>query len=135
MNSNLLGNVLNIASNVRCWAEARASNDCENLRGWCARASAELFKQLKKAGIPAEIHAWTCGVSDAAHVFIVVEDHVVDVTATQFWQFSDMPVVIMHQRETVMYDFYQTSTSFKSVQELLVWQKKSHWPGDQMAFA
>jgi predicted esterase YcpF (UPF0227 family) len=86
-------------------------------------------------GIKAEIHAWTCGVTDAAHVFVVVEDHVVDVTATQFWQFSESPVVVLHQREAEAHEFYRTVAAFKSVQELLVWQKKSHWPGDQMAFA
>jgi len=135
LNSNLLSTVLSIATDVRYWAEGRASNDCENLRGWCARASAELFKQLTMEGIKAEIHAWTCGVTDAAHVFVVVEDHVVDVTATQFWQFSESPVVVLHQREAEAHEFYQTVASIKSVQELLVWQKKSHWPGDQMAFA
>jgi len=134
LNSNLLSNVVAIATDVRYWAEGRASNDCIDLRGWCARASAELFKQLKAEDINAEIHAWTCGVTDAAHVFVVVEDHIIDVTATQFREFSDTPVLVLHQREAAVYEFYQTSASFHSVQELLVWQKKSHWPGNQMAF-
>jgi len=135
LNSNLLSNVLAIATDVRYWAEGRSENHTAHLRGWCARASAELFKKLSKKGINAEIRAWTCGITDAAHVFIVVEDHIVDVTATQFREFRDTPVLILHEKEAQDYEFYQTSASFKSVQELLVWQKKAHWPGDQMAFA
>lgn len=132
MNANLHSNVLAVATDVRYWAEGRANN--EDLNGWCARASAELFKQLKAEDIEAEIHVWNETEGEPSHVFVVVEDHVVDVTATQFPEFVDTPVVIMHQREAEAHEFYQTKHVFHSVQELLKYQKKTRWPGHQMAF-
>lgn len=134
MDKNLQANVEAIATDVRYWAEGRAPSECANLLGWCARASAELFKQLKEEGFEAEIHAWTSPRDEASHVFVVVDDHVVDVTATQFKEFAEEPVLIIHQKEAQAYEFYQSDKVFHSVQELLSWQKKSRWPGHQLAF-
>jgi hypothetical protein len=135
MNANLQAIVVAIATDVRYWAEGRASSPYSKLDGWCARASAELFKQLKEEDIDASIHVWNENTGEIAHVFVVVDDHVVDVTATQFPEFEDKPVVILHQREAEAYEFYQTKHVFHSVQELLKYQKKSRWPASQMAFA
>jgi len=134
MNANLQSNVMAIATDVRYWAEGRASDDRPDLLGWCARASAELFKQLKAEDIDAEIHVWTAGVGEEAHVFVVVDDHIVDVTATQFKEFAETPVVILHYKEAQAYEFYQTVHVFHSITELLSYQKKSRWPGSQLAF-
>jgi hypothetical protein len=121
-----------IATDVRYWAEGRSSK--EDLNGWCARASAELFKQLTSNGIPAEIHAWVDNDDEMAHVYVVVDDHVVDVTATQFRPFRNTPVVILHVKEAMAHEFWQTTAIFESVKELRSWQKRGHWPPDQVAF-
>ncbi len=130
-----LHNVEAIALDVRYWAEGRAPDEQYDLNGWCAIASAQLFRQLKARGIEAEIHAWTCNQSSDAHVYIVVADHVVDVTATQFARFRNKPVVVMHYREAQSFEYYQTVAIFHSVEELRNWQKGNRWPSDQVAYS
>jgi len=137
MDKALHDTVLGIAEDVRFWAEGKAEHGLENLKGWCAKASAELFRLLCKEGIESEIHLWvhkSYKKPRAAHVFLVVDDHVVDVTATQFEEFSNTPVLIMHHREAEVYEFYQTVKTFKSIPELIAGQKKTRWPTHQIAF-
>ena len=133
MKQSLHDTVLAIATDVRYWAEGRSRND--DLEGWCAIASAELFRRLKREEIPAEIH-YCMDQKDlqSCHVYLVVDDYVVDVTATQFTQFRDKPVVIMHSREAEVYDFYNTNMVFRSAEDLRAYQKKLRWPADQVAF-
>jgi hypothetical protein len=133
MDKNLRDIVMAEAMEVRYWAEAQA--EYEDLNGWCARASAELHKRLLKKGIASEIHMWHWDMDESAHVYCVVEDHVVDVTASQFHQFRNVPVVILHCREAEVYDFYQTKEVFKCAASLRRMQKKTKWPANQVAFA
>jgi hypothetical protein len=123
-----------VATQVRYWTEGRAPQERQLLNGWCAIASARLFNELKKLGIKSEIHAWVSDGCGSAHVYVVVDDHIVDVTATQFRPFRHEPVVIMHQREAEQHTFYQTVSVFHSVDDLRKWQKKGRWPADQMAY-
>ena len=126
--------VEDVAAIVRYWAEDRADMGKEDdLTGWCAKASAKLFKQLQQQGIAAEIHVWVHAASPESHVYLVVDSHVVDVTATQFRQFRNTPVLIMHEREAQAYEFYHTTLVFHSVEALRKWQKKERWPFDQIA--
>jgi hypothetical protein len=125
-----------IAMDVRLWAEARATfGKNDDLNGFCAIASAELHKRLAAAGIASEIHLWYWDQDESAHVYCVVDDHVVDVTATQFREFRDEPLVIMHTREAEVYTYYQTKEVFKDAASLRRMQKRTKWPADQVAFA
>lgn len=136
MDKVLHDSVMAIAVDVRHWVEARATyGEDDDLNGWCAIASAELHRQLAKAGIASEIHMWHWDLDESAHVYCVVDDHIVDITATQFKQFRNVPVVILHCREAEVYDFYQTKEVFKDPLELRRMQKKTRWPPDQVAFA
>lgn len=102
-----------------------------DLCGWCAIASARLHKELKKSDIDSTICMYE-GV-DGSHVFLLVDDHVVDITATQFHQHRKTPVLIMHEREAEMYEHYQISKTFTTVKQLISDQKKNRWPVDQTA--
>ena len=82
MDKTLRDTLVTIATDVRYWAEGRADQGDEDLNGWCAKASGQLFRVLQEEGIPAEIHMWSWHNDESAHVFVVVEDHVVDVTVT-----------------------------------------------------
>ena len=127
--------VRSVATNVRYWAEAQAARENNtDLCGWCARASAHLFRELKKFGINSEIHLWEEFGTRFAHVFLVVEDHVVDVTATQFPQFKNTDVVILHEAEAKAYEFYKTFRTFRNDVELRKHQLKEKWPKHQVAF-
>lgn len=135
MDKNLKETLVSLAEEVRQWAERRARPGDEDLNGWCAKASAQLFRTLQEKNIPAEIHMWSWHNDESAHVFVVVEDHVVDVTATQFGPFRNKPIVIMHKREAEAHEFYRTERVFASADELRKHQKKTRWPNDQVAYA
>lgn len=125
-----------IAADTRLWAEdyaaeRRGEYDLD-LCGLCAIASAELYRKLKVAGITSEIHMWAEENGDS-HVFIVVDDHVIDVTATQFREFSNEPVVVMHKREAEAFPFYRTDHVYHSDKTLVRSQRKQGWPASQIA--
>lgn len=121
---------------VRAWAEAanqrRKYNRRDNLMGWCAIASAKLWKSLDAAGIKAEIHL--AQDIDGCHVFLVIEDHVVDVTATQFSEFESSKLVIMHVKEAEGHWFYQSSDIFETADDLRENQIRTGWPRHQVAY-
>ena len=124
------------AMDVRHWAEEKATfGEHDDLNGWCAIASAELHRRLKREGIDSEIHMWMWDLDESAHVYCVVDDHVVDVTASQFKQFRKQRVVLMHCREAEVYDFYQSKEVFKCADSLRRQQKKDRWPAAQVALA
>lgn len=70
-----------------------------------------------------------------SHVYLVVDDHVVDVTATQFDEFRGTPVVIAHYKEAEQHYFYQSSEIFGTPKELRKFQRKTGWPKNQIARA
>ena len=123
-----------VATDVRHWAEEQATfGEYDDLNGWCAKASAELYRRLKKVGIASEIHMWVWDLDESAHVYCVVDDYVVDVTASQFKQFRNTRVNIMHCKEAEAYDFYQSKEVFKCADSLRRQQKKDRWPTNQIA--
>lgn len=139
MDKTTFDTVLEIATDIRFWAEGRAEGDPnanpKELDGYCAIASAQLFRTLTSEGFEPELHVWEDTDSRDAHVFVVLEDHVIDVTATQFRQFAERAVVIMHVREAEGYTYWNSSYSFKSVEELIKRQKKDRWPARQIAYS
>lgn len=54
----------------------------KNLRGWCGVASVILAKELKEVGINATV--WEGEYSGMPHTWIIVNNYIVDITATQF---------------------------------------------------
>lgn len=132
----LLVRVHEIALRVRAWAEEsaekRGGDDDGRLTGWCAIASAELHTRLQRANIPAEIHLSNVGIS--CHVYVVVDDHVVDVTASQFPAFKNETVLIKHQRELEKHWFYSNSEIFNSAKALRKNQIKVGWVKHQIAY-
>ena len=134
MDKTLHDTLVTIATDVRYWAEGRCRPGDEDLNGWCAKASGQLFRELQEEGIEAEIHMWSWHNDESAHVFVVVEDHVVDVTATQFGPFRNKPVLIMHKREAEAHEFYRMEKVFADADELRRHQKKTRWPNNQVAY-
>lgn len=131
--------VRSIAESVRYWTEGRAVGTIgeEDLSGWCAIASAELFRQLKVEGISSQLYVWVCPKDrESAHVYLVVDDYVVDITCTQFSKMRGIPVFIEHVREAVRFDWYGTPDEvFNSVEDLIRYQKKTRWTVAQIAWA
>lgn len=128
--------VYHTAKEVRDWAEDLANEEArdESLCGLCAIASAELWKQLHKLGVKAEIHVWTSDDDGfTSHVFVVVDDHVVDVTATQFGELQRYPVHIEHKKEAEQFEWYRSQDVFDSAKSLVRWQKRRGWVQSQIA--
>jgi len=137
MNKQLHGRVAAIALGTRIWVQERADRKNYNpkdLLGWCAIASAELHKRLTAEGIAADIHMWVSEWHEC-HCFCVVDDYVVDVTATQFKPFRTQELVIMHHKEAEAYEMYQSTNVFSDASELRRFQKRDRWPSDQICFS
>jgi hypothetical protein len=130
---NELDRIREVAQEVREWAETLKGVRLTELCGYCAIASAELYKRLKRQGIGAEICVAHAPTNACSHVFLIVEDQVVDVTATQFPEFHYERVVIMHEREAQQHWFYCPEETFFSVAALRRYQAKTGWPQYQIA--
>ena len=135
MQENLRMRVLSVAREVREWTEMQNNKreyHSEDLVGWCAIASAQLSRRFVVEEIPHRI--CMCEDDIGCHVFLIVDDHVVDVTATQFIAYEKEPVVIIHEREASACWYYQISREFQTPSELRRYQQKVGWPSDQTAY-
>lgn len=132
--------IIEIARAVRRWTEERDDmqrHPTGDLCGFCAIAAAHLWRELKRADINAEIHVAEMAVQgkvSGSHCYVVVDDNVVDVTATQFNEFRDKPVVVIHSKEAEVYAYYNTAHVFNDPSELRRFQKKNKWHADQIAY-
>lgn len=134
MNKYLFDTVATIASETRHSISRRAklSNfGYKDLTGWCAIASAELHKHLLIKGIKSVIHVHNDGFY-GDHCFLVVDDHVVDITATQFREYKNVEVVIKHVKEAEVNEYHTTTKTFNTASDLRVYQKRSGWPSRQI---
>jgi hypothetical protein len=133
MNTELYNKVFPVAQKVRQWTQKQADRKhyyAHSLMGWCAIASAQLFRELKRAGIDSTIHLHEG--DGPCHCFVVVDDHVVDVTATQFDEFVDKEIVILPKSKAEKYDFYTTCETFNYPNDLRDYQLDTDWPRDQI---
>jgi hypothetical protein len=130
----VLAMVHEIALEVRSWCEKEADKSSREstLMGFCAIGSAELYRRLKKQGVEAEIHMY-CG-EECSHVYLLVDDHVVDITATQFDEFRYEPVLIVHSKVAEQHYFYQSFETFRDVKALRKYQNDNKWPRNQVAY-
>lgn len=132
MNRELRKRVYAIAKRVRSWTQRKADDknyNTHNLCGWCAISSAELHRQLNRENIGAELHY------GGGHCFTVVEDYVVDVTATQFEEFEDVEINIIHLKEADEFWYYNSSAVFRDPLDLRKHQLKEKWPKRQICYA
>lgn len=125
--------ILTIAKEVRDWVQEKADKTSyhpEDLTGWCAIASAELHRSLAKVNIKSEIRLRDI---EPCHAYVLVDDHVLDVTATQFVQFTHDTVVLLHAKEADAFIFYRAEFQFDSPDKLRNHQIKNKWPRKQLA--
>jgi len=128
--------VATIAREVRDWVEQEDNKreyPTKDLNGWCAIASAQLSRRLSREGVDHMLCIAEAG--HGCHVFVIVEDHIVDVTATQFMEFERHPVVILHEREAALHWYHRVSQVFTKPGDLRKYQRKQGWPAEQTAYA
>lgn len=125
--------IYSAAARIRAWAENLPQNrrrrDQWSLDGFCAIAAAQLWRELHSLGITAGICVHTSR-DGSSHVFLKVEDHVVDITATQF---GLDPVVILHERLAAEHWFYDVWEQFDNPARLREHQVREGWPVEQTA--
>lgn len=125
--------VIDIATEVRDWAERLAQKECRrsDLNGLCAIASAELSRRYVCVGIKHKI--CMSEEDNGLHIYLLVDDHIVCVTATQFSRFRNVPVLIMHEKELDNVEYYRNPVFFKDAISLRRHQTMTGWPQDQIA--
>lgn len=132
MNKKIRDQVIQQGLAVRKWAQDKAGNYEQDLCGWCAICSAELWKRLGKIGLSAEI--FVTEVYGISHVFLMMDGYIVDVTASQFSEFQRYEVVIIPEGEGKAYGFYEGNKTFKSAKDLKAYQFRTKWPRTQIVF-
>ena len=136
MNRELRKRVTEIAVTVRRWAEDRdraGQYPSGDLNGLCAIASGELYRRLARNNIRSSIRVTESDYG--CHVFSVVDNHVVDVTATQFNSFRGKKIVILPIDEAECHDCFQSCHEFDSASALRDYQIAVKWPKSQTALA
>lgn len=99
------------------------------LEGMCAVASVILFQKLKDNQFDPRIAYALHNNEEEAHVFCIVDDLIVDVTATQFG-FFDVEILKIGCPHSQRW-FWKPVRKFATVEELVIRQKKDGWPRHQ----
>lgn len=128
--------ILALAWAARIETEERAYRDtgAENhdLTGYCARAAAYLWRVLRDHRIDSQIHMTEN--NQGCHVFLCVDDWVLDITATQFNDYRGEAVVFLHHREAESRSlWHRGGRRFESDRELKEYQTRVGWPQNQLA--
>jgi hypothetical protein len=122
-----LRDVRRIARESRKWAEQTAKRrDCpKNLCGLCAVAAGHLHRALQREGYKSRI------AMNNGHCFILLEDYVVDVTATQFGEAK----VFIKKLTTVLQSFngshWLVCATFDTRRQARKAQIYDGWPAEQ----
>jgi hypothetical protein len=123
--------VLNIAREVREWAERRGAEYGDTdatLSCYCAIASAKMSMILASEGIKHRIGYAYAPIG--GHMFILKDGWIIDVTATQFGE--DEKILVRHTHATRLPWYHRVKQTFMSAQTMLRWQEKNRWPEEQM---
>lgn len=93
-----------------------------DLGGLCAKASYALFDRLKNHNMPVAM------AGNDQHFFVICDNHIIDVTATQFGHTE--PVVVKPIEEADK-DYWTRIYTFETYPEITDYFTKSAWPTHQ----
>lgn len=99
----------------------------DTLYGFCAIASADLFVHLIDSGYMPVLHV--SEMKDEFHVFVSVENHILDITASQF---GDAPVVVIDKEKALVRDYWCIDYTFNDLNELHQYLKNVEWNEDYL---
>ena len=123
--------VIQIATETRKWAEKHEYAFHKDLKCLCAIASVELFKRLKNEKFKPQLKVAIHGMG-GSHVFVVVDNHIVDITATQFGHTKK--VVVQPKKDfTILHWYWRSNKTFKTHKKLIEFQQKTRWSKNQTA--
>lgn len=121
-------NIASIAENTR--KNLIAANELfesDNLYGFCAKASAYLFSDLLVEGYYPNLHV--AHLSDQYHVFLSVNSHIIDITASQFGEDN---VVIQPMVNQALKPFWHMDYTCTNLNDLHVYLTSLNWAADQL---
>jgi hypothetical protein len=119
--------VLEIARAARKWTEEFAIKnphigDPVDLSSYCAIAAGKLCSMLQEAGVDAKI------ANNDSHAFVLVDDYIVDITATQFG--APKKVMLVTAKMGTRFKWFWeidkvhlNKTAFRSSQRLQGWPR------------
>lgn len=132
MNRKRLRAITSAARWVRNWAEENhhVFGHDKDMCGMCAIASGMLHLRLADRGISSTLILNELGFG--SHVFLVVDNLVVDVTATQFEGFETADVVVMSRQQAADHEWWSGGVEIDNVKDLHQRQKEGRWPESQI---
>lgn len=119
--------ILHLAREARKISEKQAALEGfdKDLCGFCARGSAILFDLLQDKGYNPII-----ALSEfTPHVFIIIKNHIVDITATQY---RDCKKEVFITEFPSPLKRYRVNKTFSSVEDLTTYQTNCDWVEDQI---
>lgn len=124
-----LKKITEIARETRIWAdnERKRFNFDETLCGMCAKASAELWRRLTKAGLSTKI------IENDCHCYVICEEYLVDITATQFNRKEIFPNVVILPKENASKNFFWDELFTHCTDKDLRESQRRGWPPFQWA--
>ena len=128
--------LVKIATKVRDWAEGwNAERDLfgNDLCGMCAIASGRLHDVLTTHGFEPLIVV--SEKSGGCHCFILCDGYIVDITATQFPQFQDTPVVVLaynHRNKSKLRHYNNPTYILENTNQLKVYQRTEDWEENEI---
>jgi hypothetical protein len=126
--------IFKIAKSVRRWVE-RHPRSTESLIGWCGICSFRIFDRLKKINLrPIFVsvsHPW---LECDCHCFVLCEDYLVDVTATQFGFNKNIVILNIDDAKYMNWYWNLENIFFKSYSKSRIKRFFEEWPDDQNPF-
>lgn len=123
--------VLQMAQDTRDWVKKEYDlEEDHDMSCYCLISSVELYQRLVKAGYTPKIH-----VAQDYHVFLSLDRHIVDITATQFTRYYHKPVEIVHMLHKASYQpHWQMDETFTDLNVFLETCETGNdrWPSDQL---
>ena len=128
--------LIKILSETRKWAESQChptSKFDADLAGFCAIGAHRLHTILSEVGYKVSI-----GLADdgnySCHCFVILDsdDLILDVTATQFYQFRDTRVNIIPVKEAEQYWFYNPRKIFRDTKRFRKFLIRDNWTAHQI---
>jgi hypothetical protein len=123
-----------IAIQARAWAEdyqlKHPKHFPECLASLCAISSAYLSHKLTQNNIDNKIVV--CDTDRVIHCFVICNDYIVDITATQFGnKFKAVEIKNIKDVNLKETNFWETTYIFDTPNELLQYQKRNDWFKEQ----
>lgn len=125
-----------IASQGRFWIESQFSEVfTDEYEGACAWASTYILKRLQEQNINAYVAISQLNNKGGQHAFVVTDNHIVDVTATQFQDRIDKflpPIIVVDKKKAREFFWHDVISRLHTPQAVVDFTLEPEWPEEQI---